>query len=264
MKIIIPMSGYGSRFQEAGYPSIKPLIEVEGKPIIEYVIDLFPGETDFLFICQQTHLEETNLREVLETKVPSCEILAIESHKKGPVWAIKQAFDLIPDNEPCIVNYCDFFMDWDYNHFKNQVLTSGVAGAIPCYIGFHPHLLHEKNVYASCKSDAEGYLEEIREKFSFEADKERAAHSAGTYYFQSGAILKKYSDALLIKGPDLGGEYYVSLIYNHLIDAGLKVKVYDRIAHFCQWGTPSDLEEYNYWSGAFTALAQRGIKPNKR
>ncbi len=258
------MSGYGSRFQEAGYTEIKPLIEVGGKPIIEYVIELFPGETDFLFICQKSHLENTRLRTVLENKVQGCEILAIESHKKGPVWAIKQAYNHIPDNEPCIVNYCDFFMDWDYEKFKNEVLKSGIAGSIPCYIGFHPHLLHEKNVYASCKSDHEGYLVEIREKFSFEEDKERAAHSAGTYYFKSGALLKNYSDVLIEKGPVLAGEYYVSLIYNHLLEAGLKVKVYDRIAHFCQWGTPQDLEEYKYWAGAFEALATQPTKLNRR
>ena len=32
---------------------------------------------------------------------------------------------------------------------------------------------------------------------------------------------------------------------------GLKTLVYDKINHFCQWGTPFDLEEYNYWSEIF-------------
>jgi hypothetical protein len=39
MKIIIPMSGIGKRFMEAGYPEPKPLIIVEGKTIIEHVIN---------------------------------------------------------------------------------------------------------------------------------------------------------------------------------------------------------------------------------
>ena len=38
MQIIIPMSGLGSRFQAAGYTEPKPLIKVDGKPIIEHVV----------------------------------------------------------------------------------------------------------------------------------------------------------------------------------------------------------------------------------
>ena len=50
MQIVIPMSGYGERFRKAGYKVPKPLIQVEGKPIISHVIDLFPGEKNFYFI----------------------------------------------------------------------------------------------------------------------------------------------------------------------------------------------------------------------
>ena len=51
MKIIIPMSGIGNRFLKAGYKDIKPLIEVDGKTIVEHAIDIFPQEEDFIFIC---------------------------------------------------------------------------------------------------------------------------------------------------------------------------------------------------------------------
>ncbi|SVE52845.1 uncharacterized protein METZ01_LOCUS505699, partial [marine metagenome] len=51
MQIVIPMSGFGERFRRAGYSVPKPLIEVDGKPIIQYVIEMFPGEENFIFIC---------------------------------------------------------------------------------------------------------------------------------------------------------------------------------------------------------------------
>ena len=43
MHIIIPMSGSGARFLQAGYQDPKPLIVIDGKPVIEHVCDLFPG-----------------------------------------------------------------------------------------------------------------------------------------------------------------------------------------------------------------------------
>ena len=60
MQIIVPMSGYGERFRRAGYALPKALIEVDGKPIIAHVIDMFPGETDFIFICNKEHLNNGN------------------------------------------------------------------------------------------------------------------------------------------------------------------------------------------------------------
>ena len=37
MNIIIPMSGLGKRFIEAGYKKPKFLMEIEGKPIIQHM-----------------------------------------------------------------------------------------------------------------------------------------------------------------------------------------------------------------------------------
>ena len=53
MQIIIPMSGFGERFRAAGYSIPKPLIEVDGKTIIQHVVEMFPGENDITFICNK-------------------------------------------------------------------------------------------------------------------------------------------------------------------------------------------------------------------
>jgi NDP-sugar pyrophosphorylase family protein len=245
------MSGLGSRFQAAGYKDIKPLIKVHGKPIIEWVVNLFPGENNFIFICREEHLKDTNLKKELQRIKPEGKIVSIEGHKKGPVYAVSRIFDLISEEGPVITNYCDFFMDWNYKDFKGTVLQTQCAGAIPCYTGFHPHLLHEKNLYAGCKTDSLNNLIEIKEKFSFTKDKTLSQHSAGTYYFNSGKLVKKYFQELIDKDVNLNGEYYISLVYNLLVKDGLKVITYTDIPHFCQWGTPEDLEEYLYWAKIF-------------
>ncbi|MFL5731066.1 MAG: glycosyltransferase family 2 protein [Cytophagaceae bacterium] len=251
MQIVIPMSGLGARFSSAGYKDIKPLIKVHGKPIIEWVVDLFPGEHNFIFICREEHLKQTPLRKELERIKPESKIIPIEGHKKGPVYAVSKVFNLIDDESPVITNYCDFFMKWDYNHFKAIVGQTNCEGAIPCYTGFHPHLLHEKNLYAGCRTDEVNNLIEIKEKYSFTGDKTQGQHSTGTYYFKSGKILKNYFEELMSKDINLQGEYYISLVYNLLVRDHLKVITYTDIPHFCQWGTPEDLQEYSYWAKIF-------------
>ena len=251
MQIVIPMTGLGSRFKDAGYKSLKPLIMVEGKPIIEHVVNLYPNETNFLFIVRDEHIETTAIIPTLKKICPIGQIKVINGHKLGPVYAVTKVYDFILDDQPVIINYCDFFMNWDYPNFKLFVESTKCEGAIPCYTGFHPHLLHEKNLYASCRVNENMELLEIKEKFSFENNKLNAYHSAGNYYFKSGKILKRYCDKLILNKESLNHEYYASLVYNNMCKDGLKTLVYDKINHFCQWGTPFDLEEYNYWSDMF-------------
>ncbi|HEF4780139.1 TPA: hypothetical protein SAP43_005212 [Burkholderia multivorans] len=97
MQIVIPMSGFGERFRRAGYRVPKPLIEVEGKPIIAHVIDLFPGERDFIFICNQDHLDhpEYRMESILQTYCPTGRAIGIAPHKLGPIHAVRQVEHLI-------------------------------------------------------------------------------------------------------------------------------------------------------------------------
>lgn len=249
MQIIIPMSGIGKRFQKAGYNVPKFMIEIEGKTIIEHIIDLFPGESDFLFICNREHLEKTDLEKILKKKMPSGKILGIKPHKLGPVYAVLKVQEYIKDNEPCIVSYCDYNMAWDYGHFKQQMEKTGVCGSIISYKGFHPHLLGP-NLYGSVKVDSKNTVLEIREKYSFTKNKMDSWQAAGVYYFKSGKILKKYFSELMEKDIKSDNEYYVSLVHNLMTKDGLESSVYP-IDFFCQWGNPEDFEEYKYWSDYF-------------
>ena len=112
------MTGIGSRFKEAGYETLKPLILVEGKPIIEHVVNLYPKEDDFLFIVRKEHAKSTSIIAVLKKLCSKGNIKIINGHKLGPVYAVKKAFNCISDSKPTILNYCDFYMNWDYLDFK--------------------------------------------------------------------------------------------------------------------------------------------------
>lgn len=251
MQIIIPMTGYGSRFVAAGYKNLKPFIEVQGKPIIEWIVrGMYPNEENILFVCRQEHMEQDpTMKERLLQLAPTAKIFAVSDWiKKGPVFDVLRASEVIDDNEPCIINYCDFYMTWNWEKFKKEVIQKECSGCIPCYTGFHPHLLPEKNVYASCKIDEEGNLIEIREKFSFEKDKTKAKHSPGVYYFKDGKTMKEYCQRLVDSDNSINGEYYASLPYNFMVEDGLKVWVPTNVEYFCQWGTPEDMKEYLFWT----------------
>jgi NDP-sugar pyrophosphorylase family protein len=252
IQLIIPMSGIGKRFIEAGYSNPKPLIEMDGKPIIQHVVELFPGVTDITFICNEKHLKETNMREILMNISPNCRIHQVPNENRlGPVDAVKQIFDHIDDDKEVIISYCDYGTYWNFDIFLKETRDGNFDGVIPCYIGFHPHMLGSDN-YAFCK-EKDMTLLEIKEKEPFTDNKMNEYASNGTYYFNSGKLVKKYFQELIDLDINLKGEYYVSLVYNLLVRDGLRVNIFE-IDKMLQWGTPYDLEIYKGWSKYFSNL----------
>lgn len=250
MQIVIPLTGLGSRFKAAGYKKLKPSIEIHGKPIINWVAKMFDQDKEeIIFICQKAHAKKYNylLRDLREAS-PKCKIILIDKwEKKGPVFDILRAADSINDEDQVLVSYCDYFMDWDYKKFKSDLDRLKPDGAIPCYTGFHPHLIHKKNLYATCQVNKSNYLKLILEKNQFNEDKMKDYHSPGAYYFKSGKILKKYCKQMIEAKDTLNNEYYASLPFNYMVKDGLKVWCPPNVNYFCQWGTPEDLSEYLYW-----------------
>ena len=255
------MSGLGNRFIEAGYITPKPLIVIDGKPIIEHVCDLFPGESKFTFICNSKHLKETNMKEILSNIRPNANIVEIPNHKKGPVYAVHLIQNLIEDEEEIIINYCDFGTYWDYKDFLKHTREREADGAIPSYKNFHPHMLGNEN-YAFMRDDKQWMLE-IKEKEPFTDNRMNEYASNGTYYFKKGKFVKKYFNKLLQTQINLNGEYYVSLIYNLMVADGYKISLYN-IQHMLQWGTPQDVEEYCNWSKYFRNAIEEKAKPSAR
>ena len=57
MKILIPMAGEGSRFINEGYTFPKPLIEVNGKPMIQTVVENIKFDAEYIFLVRKQHLD---------------------------------------------------------------------------------------------------------------------------------------------------------------------------------------------------------------
>lgn len=250
MQIIVPMSGFGERFRRAGYTVPKPLIEVDGKPIIAHVIDLFPDESDFIFICNQDHLANPDygMAQILRRYAPTGKIVGIPAHKLGPVNAVLKAREHIDAEQPVIVNYCDFTCYWDYADFKLFVKETNCDGAIPAYKGFHPHSLGS-TFYAYMQHE-DLWLKDIQEKKPYTDNPMEEYASSGTYYFRTGELCMSAFERQIADDLSVNSEYYASLAYKILLADGLKTAIYD-LQHFMQWGTPADLEEYLNWSHIF-------------
>lgn len=254
MKIIVPMAGLGDRFISKGYTEPKPLIKVNNKMIIEYIIDMFPNEDDYIFICNEIHIKDTNMSEILRLLKPNCKIVTIPQHKKGPVFTVKSIYDLINDEDEIIISYCDNPYLWDIEKFKSYVKENDLDGCILTHTGFHPHTLSETKM--AFIKEQNGLIQEIKEKECYTNNPMNEHASTGVYYFKKGKFVKKYFDKLIEDDLNYKGEYYVTLVYNLLIKDNLKIGYFDTDIVMV-FGTPEEVSNFEAWN---TLLSEKQIK----
>jgi NDP-sugar pyrophosphorylase family protein len=251
MKVIIPMAGTGNRFIQNGYKDPKPLIKINKKRIIEYVLDMFDEKDDIIFICNDVHLNETDMRSILMDLSPRAKIISIPQHKNGPVFTVKYAYDHIDDEEEVVVSYCDNPLIWEKNKFQKFVNDQNMAGCVLTHTGFHPHTLANTKMAFVRDVKNTNLFDEIKEKECYTKDAMSEHASTGVYYFNKGKYIKKYFDQALKDNIQHAGEYYVTLVYNLLIKDGLKVGYYDT-DFVTVFGTPEEVQNFEAWQTILT------------
>ena len=115
MNVLIPMAGAGSRFEKAGYTFPKPLIEVNGKPMIQTVVENLNIDARHIFIVQKSHCEKYNLKNMLNVIAPGCKVVEVDGITEGAACTTLLAKEFINNDEPLLMANSDQFVDWDSN-----------------------------------------------------------------------------------------------------------------------------------------------------
>jgi NDP-sugar pyrophosphorylase family protein len=256
MNVIITLAGHSRRFKAAGYTVPKFLIEIDGKTMLEHVMDMFSPRDSFYFIANQEQVREyPELEQIINKNLKKAKLIAIDSHEMGPTYSILQANESLPKDEPVIISYCDFFVEWDYRDFLAQI--PGYQAAVPCFKGFQPSSFgHTK--YAYIRQNAQAEMLELREKESFTDNRIEEYASAGIYYFESYQLFQDCAAQLMQDGFGNLTESYVSLLTNIVIERGGNVKI-TKVEKFICWGTPEDLSMYQFWSEYFLKNSKKPV-----
>ena len=235
LNIVIPMAGRGSRFANAGYTLPKPLIEIHGHPMIEYVVkNIRPDyECCYIFICLQEHLDTYNLSERLESIAPGCIIVPVNQVTEGAACTVLLAEKYIDNNDPMMIANSDQYVDIDINNYLD---------AMGDYDGLIMTMTADDPKWSFIQYDKAGFVTLLREK---EVISDEA--TVGIYNYKKGADFVKYAKQMIKKNIRVNNEFYVAPVYNEMIEDGKKLVYYnigqdDEKMHGL--GTPEDLEKF--------------------
>ena len=231
MNVLIPMAGAGSRFAQVGYSFPKPLIEVNGKPMIQVVLENLNIEANFTFVVRKEHYEKYSLQYLLTLIAPGCNIVQVDELTEGSACTTMLAKEFINNDDPLLLANSDQFMEWNSNECLYAFNADGIDGGILTFKATHPK-------WSYAKVGADGFVSEVAEKKPISEDA-----TVGVYYWKKGSDYVKYTEQMIEKDIRTNGEFYICPVFNEAIADGKKVRIKE-IERMWGIGTPEDLSYF--------------------
>lgn len=231
MNVLIPMAGHGSRFSQAGYTFPKPLIEVNGKPMIQVVVENLNIDAHYIFIVQKEHYEKYQLKYMLNMIAPGCDVIQVDGVTEGAACTTLLARHLIDNTEPLVIANSDQYVEWDSNECLYAFTADGIDAGIITFPSVHPK-------WSYARLNDRGFVAEVAEKKPISD-----LATVGIYYWKRGSDYVKYADQMISKNIRTNNEFYVCPVFNEAIGDGKLVRV-KNIKKMWGIGTPEDLSTY--------------------
>lgn len=234
----MPMAGRGSRFANAGFTAPKPLIPVDGKPMFLKALSSLrdvKANKRFSIIIRKEHDTQYNLSDLLQKELPGAQIILATGEPIGATADALRAKPFLDADDAVVIMDCDlWFQSTGYNKMLEDSLrgTSSIDGGLLTFTSNDPR-------YSYAKIDDRGIVTETAEKRVI------SSHAiTGAYFIATAKEFIAAGETLLRQPRDEKmPEYYVSLLYNILINEGKRVQAAS-VDEFASFGTPEELSAY--------------------
>jgi len=233
MKILIPMAGEGSRFAKEGYTFPKPLIDVNGKPMIQTVVENLDYDAEYIFLVRKAHLDTygglySTLDRITNGKF---KIVEVDKLTEGAACTALLAREHIDNDDDLLIANSDQFIEYSPENFKTLKEMTDADAIVYTFEAIHPK-------WSFVKRNARGIITEVAEKNPISN-----IATCGIYWYRKGSDFVKYADQMIEKNIRVNNEFYIAPVYNQLIEDGKKLIPF--FVH-SMWGlgTPEDLKNY--------------------
>jgi len=233
MKILIPMAGQGSRFATEGYTFPKPLIDVDGKPMIQKVVENLNFSAEFIFLVRKEHLRKyEGLSDTLHRITGGqAKIVEVEGLTEGAAFTALLAKEHINTDEDLLIANSDQVIEYRPENFLTMKNMTTADGIVFTFNAVHPK-------WSFAKVDDAGFVTQVAEKVPISN-----IATCGIYWYRKGKDFVEAAESMIAKNIRVNNEFYIAPVYNEIIGVGKTV-----IPFFVQQmhgiGTPEDLQTF--------------------
>jgi NDP-sugar pyrophosphorylase family protein len=226
MRLIILMAGDDNAFGAAGHAYPKNLVEIEGLPLVQRVIENLGPVLDTasraVFLITDDEHRRWHTGDVIRLLVPTAEVVTVPPIEAGAACTALHAIAHVDRDESLLVVNGDQILDLNLSEIVGQFAERGLDGGVVTFDGVHPR-------WSYVRLDDSGLVVEAAEKRPIS----RQA-TAGVYWFRRGGDFLDGVMAMIRKNAAVDGRFYVCPVYNELILGQLAIGTHhvDRSVYF--------------------------------
>ena len=233
------MAGEGKRFKEAGFSTPKPLIKVDGVPMVIKALKSLPEASKNILIVRKDHLNIVEFKQLLDNHFENVVIIEIDYLTSGQASTCLLAEEYIPVNSILNVGACDVGFKYNFDEYKK---TLNEFNSFIWTYNKNLNVLKNPEMYGWVKlKDSTNEIKYVSCKKPISNDLLNDYVVSGTFTFKNSNL---FFDGIkkMIKENDLtNGEFYLDTIFNHLKN---KSTIFN-VDEYYSWGTPAELKNYN-------------------
>lgn len=209
LQILIPLAGESIFFDPSEYHFPKPLIDMEGKTMIEHVLEPLTRavpDARFFFIVRREDIAKYSLDSVLRLRAgEDAVVISLSTPTKGALCSCMLAIDALEMDVPLLISNSDQVLDADLPALLEKFLKTDSAAGVVTFRSVHPR-------WSYVRLDASGDVSQAAEKSVI------SEHAiAGFYFFRTAQDFFDAAMATIATDDRVGDQFYVSHCLNQLI-----------------------------------------------
>jgi len=226
MTILVPCSGNGSRFTEAGYLTPKPFLQIRGLPMIWHVINnIATSEDRVILLVRGDHLQYLEYWKSCFPK--NMDVIIVDKKTEGAACTVLLAENHIHTDEPMIIANSDQYVFYDKQKWLETCCKS--EGAIMTFNSSDPK-------WSYAQADEDGNVIRV-------AEKQVISNTAtiGVYYYAEAKYFFDGAKQMIEANDRFNEEFYVCPVYNYILKQHNPIKIFP-VEKMLGLGVPREFE----------------------
>jgi CTP:molybdopterin cytidylyltransferase MocA len=215
MRLVVLMAGDSREFELAGHKYPKNLIEIDGEPLVQRVVEglgpIMERASRAVFLVREEENTRHHTDDVIRLLAPEADVIGVPALGSGAACTALHAIGHMDRDEPLLIFNGDQVLEADIAEIVAGFEAEGLDGGVITFDAVHPR-------WSYVRTGADGIVVEAAEKRPIS----RLA-TAGTYWFRHGGDFIDGAMAMIRKDASVDGAFYVCPVYNELILRGLRI-----------------------------------------
>ncbi|MBV9801646.1 MAG: glycosyltransferase family 2 protein [Solirubrobacterales bacterium] len=215
MRLVVLMAGDSAMFEVAGAKYPKNLVEIDGEPLVQRVIEglrpTIENASRSIFLIREEEQRRHHTADVIRLLADDAEVVGVPTLSTGAACTALHAIGQIKRDESLLVFNGDQIVEAEMPEIIEGFEAAGLDAGTITFDAVHPR-------WSYVRTGPDGLVVEAAEKRPIS----RLA-TAGVYWFRHGGDFIDGVMAMIRKDVSVDGAFYICPVFNELVLNGRRI-----------------------------------------